>query len=1264
MRNRSARATRPLRLLQINVGKGSSNHELALSISYEQKIDIIMIQEPYIYSGTERRITKRHPAYECFTPVDIWSNQPRVLTYVRKGVGLRAEQLRLVPPTNAGARDLLFLSLLTPYSSNLLIINIYNAPPGSLDEGSALSSLLQLPNISFPSSTFIAGDFNLHHPVWQPSYSHSTSAAEPFVSWIEQARLSLTSEVDIPTHRAGNTIDLAFASTSLIELGTVTSVAKSLDTTSDHFPLYTEIPWDIRFQEEPTRLKPKTLDPDLFMKLLGNNLRKLSLLSESPNNNELDTAAQELSSSIRTAYAGSAARALGKGTGVPWWSKECSEAVHIYRQSGRTLRRSIRRAKTQYFRDRLNTASSARETFQMTKWHRSNGSFRSPPLTDPTRPDRPVAYSLAEKREVLIANLLQNPAEAEDVPLTTPTVPRKTLPFPEITRQELSKAVLEAANTAPGEDEITTEVLKIGWPLLEPLVLDLFQKCLAAGYHPSCFRTAILLILSKPNKPDKTSPRAYRPIALLSVLGKGLERLLARRMSWLAIKHKVLAKQQFGALPCRSAVDLTTCLTHDVESALKKGLTASMATLDVKGAFDGVLSGRLVCRLREQGWPHHLVQWVASFTTGRSVRVRLDGSIGPKTEISCGLPQGSPISPILFMLYIAPLLAMGSPKRRFGYADDVALVHISPSLEENSQALSNSIAEALEWGHAEGITFDASKSELIHFSRRSRDKAISPSVMAGPLTISENPSKPYLRWLGVLFDRKLTFKWHVQTQASKALKISNAMASLGNTARGVPPNLLRQAAVACVLPVAYYAAETWWPGRSRPGSIKPISNRTEGLLKRLDRVVLNTARAILPVYRTTPTAALHRESGLPPSEISLNHIALAASTRLKRLDPQHPLLSRYHDAKRPNQPDTRFTRRAYSLPDTELVNPLILPPWEEHTHTEGRIRVGAPLGVSKEEAAEKFAEFIRGLPSGDLIVFSDGSKLDTGLTGAGYAIYQGGIQIAKHSISLGKHKEVFDAEAIAALAGLEAALKLPTTRFATNLWVCLDNLEVAIQLSSPSSKGSSQQTFLRFAELAPQWARRARLAHTSLGEVRIRWVPGHTNILGNEMADKAAKEGASLALREELPYSLASLKRWAKTTKWRAIAQYWQTAAPKSYQALGITSSPPKPKELDLPRASLGRILAARSQHGDFADYHERFCHENAYLYCRCGARKAPLHFAFCSIAKRFSRRKGDQAHNLIELLSSSLNIADLANWLKRTRFYTEICPTFPRTEE
>jgi hypothetical protein len=96
---------------------------------------------------------------------------------------------------------------------------------------------------------------------------------------------------------------------------------------------------------------------------------------------------------------------------------------------------------------------------------------------------------------------------------------------------------------------------------------------------------------------------------------------VARNIAWIAIHYKVLASQQFGALPLCSTIDLTTCLLHDVEQALNQGLTASLLTLDVKGVFDNVLPGRLVYRLHIQGWPDNLICWIASFITGRSVQI-------------------------------------------------------------------------------------------------------------------------------------------------------------------------------------------------------------------------------------------------------------------------------------------------------------------------------------------------------------------------------------------------------------------------------------------------------------------------------------------------------------------------------------------------------------------------------------------------------------------------------------------------------------------
>ncbi|KAI1001738.1 hypothetical protein K3495_g6468 [Podosphaera aphanis] len=785
---------------------GVAAHEIALNEAYSVSADVILIQEPYILKERARRITKRHPSYITFSPIDDWtSTRPRVLSYIRKDAPFLVDQGYT---TQSG--DLLLLLLESLSRKKLQIMNIYNEPQGS--SGGPPSHLYTLsPSISAENSyRWATSTYTI------PIGNHLGPAA---------SHRALNNEA---THIQGNVLDLAFGSCSLIAKSHCT-VASHLNTTSDHASLLTMVDW-IEHNAPQRKLRPDTLDSALFNCLLFISINRVAPLPPSPNSDSLDTLALGLTEAKWLAYSGSTRRTLGHGKGNPWWDKSCKTVRQRYKsitkvhhteedfiEARKEYHKTIKKAKNKIFSAQVSKASTARDIFNISKWHKSTGFYNSPPLKDPRFQDKAPATTLAEKREIFAANLLVNPAEAGDIPLDAPSVSVRTLPFPPLSPQEVRDTLLKADNTASGLDEIPTAILRCAWRLVADLVLSIFSGCISLGYHHYCFRQAILIIIQKPNKSDLSSPRAYRPIALLSVLGKGLERLLAKRISLITIRHKILATQQFGALPGRSAADLTTCLTHDVERALSEGRSASMLTLDVKGAFDAVLPGRLVRRTREQGWPDYLVRWVGSFATDRSVHIKLDGETGPPQQVDCGLPQGSPVSPILFMLYISPLFRLGNIHRRFGYADDVAILETRNSLQENCTSLTEALKEALAWGREEEITFDPNKSELQLFSRRRVDKdpSSTPVIEFEQFSVAEDATGLYTRWLGVYFDKKITFKWHVNIFASKALKVANALRSLGNTSRGCNPNLLRQATIACILPIAYYGAENWWPGRYR-----------------------------------------------------------------------------------------------------------------------------------------------------------------------------------------------------------------------------------------------------------------------------------------------------------------------------------------------------------------------------------------------------------------------------------------------------------------
>ncbi|KAF5264884.1 hypothetical protein FOXYS1_4321, partial [Fusarium oxysporum] len=151
-------------------------------------------------------------------------------------------------------------------------------------------------------------------------------------------------------------------------------------------------------------------------------------------------------------------------------------------------------------------------------------------------------------------------------------------------------------STSPGSDNITVDLLKAVWHIIGTHVRHLFERCLSTGHHPKPFKEAEVVMIAKPRRRDLTSPRAWRPVSLLSCLGKGLERLIARRLAWAAVHYSILHPQQAGALPKRSATDLVAALIHDIEEAFARKKVVTLVTMDIQGAFDTVMCNRLVLR--------------------------------------------------------------------------------------------------------------------------------------------------------------------------------------------------------------------------------------------------------------------------------------------------------------------------------------------------------------------------------------------------------------------------------------------------------------------------------------------------------------------------------------------------------------------------------------------------------------------------------------------------------------------------------------------
>ena len=258
-----------IKIISTNVGRSSAAHEIALELAFKSQIDVLLVQEPYIYRDLARRITRKHP-FDYFTPVDDLTRRPRVLTYTRENSNFSVTQDRPLGNLEQGEEDVLLLTIKCRGISPIQVINIYNAPPGGTNPGAGLSFLFSLPDSHFPSKTLLAGDFNLHHHNWHPSYQGSSSRqAEDLVRWLESRNLTFVSDIDIPTHCRGNVLDLAFASNPLLALGTSSSVQQDLDVTSDHFPVSINVPCRRQDPVPSNRLRFATIDQHSFFSLLS-----------------------------------------------------------------------------------------------------------------------------------------------------------------------------------------------------------------------------------------------------------------------------------------------------------------------------------------------------------------------------------------------------------------------------------------------------------------------------------------------------------------------------------------------------------------------------------------------------------------------------------------------------------------------------------------------------------------------------------------------------------------------------------------------------------------------------------------------------------------------------------------------------------------------------------------------------------------------------------------------------------------------------------
>jgi len=191
--------------------------------------------------------------------------------------------------------------------------------------------------------------------------------------------------------------------------------------------------------------------------------------------------------------------------------------------------------------------------------------------------------------------------------------------------------------------------------------------------------------------------------------------VVATRLSAQATICSLIHPLQCGSLRGRSTADAPLVLQHNVESFHRLRYKVSTLFLDVKGGFDNVESPSLLSLLRKKGVSPYLVQWTGSFLRDRTCRLTFQGSPRSFAPVSVGVPQGSPISPLLFVIYVSSLHLEVPRSLIISYVDDFAVTVASPSYRTNVRLLQKSFSALKRKASPINISFSVPKTELIHW---------------------------------------------------------------------------------------------------------------------------------------------------------------------------------------------------------------------------------------------------------------------------------------------------------------------------------------------------------------------------------------------------------------------------------------------------------------------------------------------------------------------------------------------------------------------
>ena len=331
-------------------------------------------------------------------------------------------------------------------------------------------------------------------------------------------------------------------------------------------------------------------------------------------------------------------------------------------------------------------------------------------------------------------------------------------------------------NKAHGHDKVSIWMLKIcGNSLYRPSELILID-CLVNGIFPSVWKKGNIVPVHKKN--DKQRLNNYRPISLLPICSKIFEQLIFNEMFGFFIENDLISQHQSGFKPGDSCINQLLSITYEIYQSFDEGFDVHSVFLDISKAFDKVWHDGIIFKLKQNGISGNLLDLLSNFLRNRKQRVVLHGQTSSWADVNAGVPQGSILGPLLFLIYVNDL-ADGLSSNAKLFPDDTSLFSVVHDANTTAKELNNDLVKINRWAYQCKMSFnpDPSKqAQEVIFSRKTK-KEYHPPLAFNNNNVLETNSQKYL---GVVLDNHLSFEDHLKMILNKVNKTIGLLCKLQN----------------------------------------------------------------------------------------------------------------------------------------------------------------------------------------------------------------------------------------------------------------------------------------------------------------------------------------------------------------------------------------------------------------------------------------------------------------------------------------------------